>query len=185
MRTILIILICTKLPFLVFSQNPQGLTFGGSNNDNGYALSKTDDGGFILAGTTRSYGEGSEDIYLIRINATGQVIWSETFGGAHQDFARSVITTNNGYFVTGDVWDGGNGRMGLYLCKIDNDGNKVWDKQYGTIMDEFGFKVLETNDGDILLLGYSRGYDLHGDNFLVKTNLNANLLDFHELICGI
>ncbi|MBC8321173.1 MAG: T9SS type A sorting domain-containing protein [Bacteroidetes bacterium] len=160
----------------VISQTNPGLAFGGNGNDKGITLCLTNDGGYILAGTTRSFGAGSEDFYLIKLNALWQPVWSDIFGGLHQDFVRSIISTDDGFIVLGDVWDGGNQRLGMYMSLIDTEGNEVWDKQFGTHMDDRGFSAIETYDGDFVLLGYSRGFEQSGDIYIVKTDYQGNLI---------
>ncbi len=159
---------------MLFSQSEHGITFGSINNDNGMSLALTTDGGYIISGTTRNLSVSSEDIYVIRINAQGQLVWSKTFGGIHQDFGRTIISVADGYILGGDTWDGGDPRTAMYMCMIDNQGNKVWDKQYGGDFDEKGFKIIQTNDGGFAFVGYSRSYDLIGNIFLVKTDAQGN-----------
>jgi len=175
-KTLLLAFIGLVMVHTGISQNNPGLTFGGSNNDNGYALCLTQEGGYIISGASRSFSSNADDIYLNKISNSGNLIWSMTYGGPHQDFARSIISIDGGFLLLGDVWDGGDPRTSMYLCKMDLDGNKLWDKQFGTGYDEKGFKVKQAADGDFLLLGYSRGYDLQGDIFLVRTDGQGNEL---------
>ncbi|MFK5970278.1 MAG: T9SS type A sorting domain-containing protein [Candidatus Marithrix sp.] len=175
MKIILSIIIILLLNTLA-AQTNIGLTFGGSKDDIGATICITPDGGYLLAGSTRSYGAGSEDFYLIKLNASWQRLWSATFGGVHQDHVRSVISTDEGIMVLGDVWDGGNGRLGMYLSLVDIDGYEVWNKQYGTSMDDWGHCIIETHGGDFMLLGYSRGFEISGDIYLVRTDHLGNII---------
>jgi len=68
-------------------------TFGGSKLDIGYCVKQTTDGGYILVGDTDNYGAGSRDVYLIKTNATGDAIWTKTFGGDSRDEGYSVQQT--------------------------------------------------------------------------------------------
>ena len=156
------------------AQDVPGKTFGGAENDVGYTLCKTDVGGFLLAGTTRSFGAESEDMYFVRIDKNGTVLWTKTYGWKHRDNIRSVIAVEDGFILAGDVWDYGFARLDLYLMKIDNYGDMVWDQFYGTNYRESGFKVIPTDDNGYYLLGYSRGFEPRGDLFLIKTDHNGN-----------
>jgi hypothetical protein len=173
---IVITLTLTLLVNVLVAQINPGLSFGGNSDDKGVAMCLDNDGGFLLTGSTRSYGSGSEDIYLIKLNSQWQQIWYSTFGGVHQDHARSIIQTNEGFMILGDVWDGGNSRLGMYMSLVDTEGYEIWNKQFGTQMDDWGHRIIETNDGNFMLLGYSRGFEVSGDIYLVKTDHQGNLL---------
>jgi len=175
MKIILTLTLVIILNVLVAQTNP-GLSFGGNKDDEGVAMCLTNDGGFLLAGSTRSYGAGSEDIYLIKLNSYWQQMWSATYGGVHQDHARSIITTDEGIMILGDVWDGGNTRLGMYLSLVDTEGYEIWSKQYGTDMDDWGHHIIEARNGDFMLLGYTRGFEVSGDIYLVRTDHEGNLL---------
>lgn len=169
--TFLIILIYTS----IFSQDIPGQTFGGSRNDVGLAVCLTNDGGYMLAGSTRSFGAGSSDIYIVKLDKKGNTIWSRSYGWIHKDIIRSVIPVNNGYILAGDVWDYGFARLDMYMMKIDNSGNIIWDQLYGSHSRELGFKAIQSNDGGFFMLGYTRDEDPVGDLWLVKTDAGGNL----------
>ena len=164
---------------LSFSQDTlPGLTFGGKNNDIGYAICHTEDEGYLLAGSTRSFGAGSSDIYIVRLNKFGSALWEKIYGGEHYDAVRSVTPVHDGFVLTGDVWGNGNGRLDTYLIKIDNTGTKLWDRHFGTKERDNGFKVVTCRDGGFLVMGYSRGFQSwgSGDFFVIRTDGNGNEL---------
>ena len=77
---------------------------GGAMDDEGFALRQTADGGYILAGTTRSLGSGGSDMYLVKTSAGGDVEWSRAYGGALDDGARDVLQLDDGgYLVVGST----------------------------------------------------------------------------------
>ena len=172
------------IPILILSfllskgvaQTNPGLSFGGSTDDKGLAICSAGDGGYLLSGSTRSFGSGSEDYFLIKLNENFQQVWSKTYGGVHQDHSRSIIPTDEGFVIFGDVWDYGDPRLGMYLSMFDPDGDKLWGHHYGTNMDDWGFKVIEASNGDFMLLGYSRGFEVSGDIYLLRTDHQGNLL---------
>ena len=169
---LLLILILTIS--LSYGQDVPGKTFGGPENDIGYTLCQTNDGGFLLAGTTRSFGAGSEDIYVIKINRQGSEEWHRTFGWPHSDVIRSVIAVDDGYILLGNVWDYGFVRMDIYMMKIDLYGYVVWEQFYGTNSHDIGFKVIPADNNGYLILGYSRGFEPRGNFFLIKTDHEGN-----------
>jgi len=98
-------------------------TFGGSKNDEAYAITPTKDGGFIVAGYTESFGNG-KDVYLIKIDKNGNKIWQKTFGGSKNDEADAITSTKDGGFIVAGYTDSfGNGEYDVYLIKIDKNGN--------------------------------------------------------------
>jgi hypothetical protein len=64
--------------------------YGGTSSDYGYSVKLTSDGGYILCGQTASFGAGNGDVYLIKINASGDTLWSGTFGGMNSDEGHSL-----------------------------------------------------------------------------------------------
>ena len=164
------------LTSLSFAQTNPGLSFGGSDNDCGYALCRTDDNGYLLVGSTRSYGEGSEDFYLIKLNEMGNYIWSETYGDSYQDFARSIILSDDNLIIIGDKWVDFSKRTDIKMLKANSTGAFLWEVLLGTNADEKGFKVLETSIGNLIILGYTRGFDNPGDILIIKTDAQGNML---------
>ena len=158
----------------VSAQEKEGLTFGGDKNDIGFEIIESNDGSYLMVGSTKSFGVGSSDILAIKLDTSGTVIWMKTYGWPHHDVARSVIEVEDGYILIGDAWDYGHSRLDIYALKIDSSGNIVWNNMYGTNSKDIGFKALEIEQSDILLLGYTRGFDPAGDIFVLRTDSEGN-----------
>ena len=75
------------------------LTLGGKHRDRGINLLQTRDGGYALIGYTSSLGAGQEDVYLVRTDSRGEVLWSKTYGGADEDNGWAILETEDGGFV--------------------------------------------------------------------------------------
>ena len=100
-------------------------TYGGTNYDGAFSVQHTSDGGYILAGWTTSFGAGDWDIFLIKTDANGNIIWAKTYGGTSYDNARSVQqTSDGGYIVAGYTASFGAGGD-IFLIKTDENGNIV------------------------------------------------------------
>lgn len=99
-------------------------TFGGTNDDRAYDVEQTNDGGFIIAGETESFGAGSIDVYLLKTDSNGTLMWSKTYGGSDWDAARSIQqTTDGGYIINGFSASFNAGDFDIYLIKTDANGN--------------------------------------------------------------
>lgn len=151
--------------------------FGGSNDEEAYSLKLLPDGGFILAGATSSFGAGGRDIYLIRTDANGFLVWAKTLGGLSSDGAWSVdLTYDGGFIITGWTFSYGPGYVGnTWLVKTDSLGNQKWHKYFGGADVDRGYCVQQTSDKGYIVTGYtaSSGSGLD-DLYLIKTDSLGN-----------
>ena len=141
--------------------------FSGQNHDFLSATVNTQEGGFLLAGTSYSgkgldkkdASKGGSDIWLIKINEFGDEIWQKSLGTAHDEEARSVIqTTDLGYFVAGNIQNAakGYGSKDVWIVRLDKDGKELSQLILGGKgLDEVE-KMIPTKDGGALLGVYSR-----------------------------
>jgi uncharacterized delta-60 repeat protein len=153
-------------------------TYGGTSSDYANSVQQTSDGGYIVAGETRSFGAGRNDIFLIKTDANGNVQWAKTYGGTRYDWPSSVQqTSDGGYIVAGGTWSFGAGRNDIFLIKTDANGNIIWAKTYGGTDDDIANSVQQTSDGGYIVAGgtYSFGAG-SADIFLIKTDANGNVI---------
>jgi type IX secretion system substrate protein len=158
-------------------------SYGGSSDDFGQAVQQTADGGYIVAGYTGSFGAGNNDVYLLKTDANGNLIWSKTYGGAQGDYAFAVKqTAEGGYIVAGITSSFGvttNGTYNdIYLLKTNSTGTLTWSKTYGKDGDDWGFGVIQTNDGGYAITGHTQtdSLDNYSELCLIKTDLNGDTL---------
>ena len=173
--------------------------YGGDGNDYLTGIVQNSSGGFLLAGFTTSgitgnkseASRGANDYWVVCTDASGNQLWDKTFGGSANDYARSVIhTIDGGYLIGGNSQSGISGdktetnrgstlTSDYWVVKIDEIGNKQWDKRFGSADDDILSSLLQTSDGSYILGGYSTGgisYDKavssRGgyDFWVVKTN---------------
>ena len=150
--------------------------YGGSSGDGCYSVQPTSEGGYVIAAYTRSYGAGSADAWLIKTDADGDTMWTKTFGGSNDDFARSVRQTmDGGYVITGSTLSYGAGELDVYLIKTDASGTAIWTKTFGGSDDDVGYSVQLTTDGGYIITG-TTGSLPNQDVYLVKTDASGNKL---------
>ena len=155
-------------------------TFGGTQPDDANSVQQTSDGGFILAGTTTSYGTPVCDFWLIKTDANGKEQWNRTFGEKWEpvmvgDIAYSVVqTSDGGYMLAGSTTSYGSGSSDAWLIKVDTNGNEQWNKTFGGGSRDDAYSVSQTSDGGYIMVGCIRSYDPYGDAWLIKTDANGN-----------
>lgn len=131
-------------------------TYGGPEEDWGCSVQQTPDGGYITVGSTSSYGDGGSDLWLVKTDSGGEMVWDKTFGGSRDDTGWAIAPTSHGeYIVAGQTSSHEGGDPQLWLLKTDSNGNAVWDETYGGPYREGVSSVQETLDGGYIAAGYT------------------------------
>lgn len=151
-------------------------TYGGIGQEGINSILQTNDGGFVFAGSTSSFGAGAYDIYLSKVNSTGNILWSKTFGGGGFDGVRSLKqATDNGFILSGEYNPNGTIYWDAYLIKTDSVGILQWAKTYGSANTDLGYDVLESMDGGFVITGSTKSFGAGGnDVYLIKTDSAGN-----------
>jgi len=148
--------------------------YGGARNDNAYAVRQTSDGGYIVVGRTFSFGN-NEQVYLIKTNASGDTLWTRTYGGTSGVFGYSIQqTSDGGYIIVGTFGSFGINPQ-VYLIKTNASGDTLWTRDYGGANPDYGFSVQQTSDGGYIVAGYT-GFDPDYQVYLIKTNASGDTL---------
>jgi len=155
-------------------------TYGGTERDVVMDLEQTEDGGFILAGSTESFGHMNNytDAWLIKIDSDGDTVWTKTWGSEEMhDAALSVVqTSDGGYIFTGQLYIS-TFVEDLWILKTDADGNMLWSKNYGGIFYSQGRCINKTSDGSLIITG-----EYYNE---VTNNYDIWLLNFDPEITGV
>jgi hypothetical protein len=153
-------------------------TFGGADDDFGFSVEPTSDGGYAVTGYTRSFGAGSSDIWLVKTDASGNELWNKTFGGTSDDVGYSVAqTADGGYVLTGYTKSLGSGGTELWLTRTDSSGNEIWEKAYGGAGIDVGWSVTLASDGGYVVVGSTSSYGAgEEDIWLVKVDADGDKL---------
>lgn len=171
-------------------------SFGGSGVDFLQCIKLTNDGGFILAGTSDSAkgtqkneeSRGQEDFWIIKLDAKGGELWQKTIGGNGQEKLNSIIQTKDGGYLiggssssdkSGDKTEDGRGNLDYWVVKLEKTGKIEWQKTYGGKQFDMLKSALQTKDGGYILGGYSNSVASGdksdnnigvGDYWIIKTD---------------
>lgn len=152
-------------------------TYGGPLYEHSEAVIQTIDSGFMIAGTTTSFGAGHSDAYLIKTDAMGNVVWSKSYGSKYWESAASVCQTRDGGFIVLGTY--ATSAMDIYLFKTDSIGELQWSKEFGGSGMENAYCVIETEDGGYLLAGETFSFGIAVgtmDALLIQTDSLGNFL---------
>ena len=152
-------------------------TYGGINDNWINNFIETSNGGYILAGGTNSFGAGGYDIWLIKIDSLGNLIWNKTYGEAGDETGTIITAPNGGFIVMGYTSSFGAGHYEVFLMKIDSIGNIIWDKTYSILNDdERVVNILSCADEGYILVGASGIYTSSIiKSMLIKTDSFGNI----------
>jgi len=151
-------------------------TYGGTDYEEAYSVQQTSDGGYVVAGSTESFGAGLGDVFLVKTDANGNIQWAKTYGGTNWDYASSVKqTSDGGYILAGYTASFGAGND-IFLIKTDANGNLQWAKTYRVRDIDYAFSVQQTSDGGYIVAGETWSFGTGDyDFFLIKTDANGNI----------
>lgn len=139
---------------------------GGSGNDYIEHITQLSDGNYVVVGTSDSYAYGNSDVFIYKLNsANASEMWHMTLGGAHNDWARSIISTSDGGFAFAGTFgiDDGNGNLSsyeTYFSKGDTNGNIVWNDEgvvWGGAKSDFGYSIKQ-DGANYYIMGETNSY---------------------------
>ncbi len=150
-------------------------SYGGGSTETAYAVRQTLDGGYIVAGYTKSFGAGNRDFWVLKLDANGNVQWQRAYGGGSYDWAQDIRqTSDGGYIVVGATFSFGAGNDDVWVLKLDANGNVQWQKTYGGGGGENGLAVQQTSDGGYVVVGRTYSFGVN-DVWVLKLDANGNV----------
>ena len=150
-------------------------TFGGTGDDSGRCVVQTQDGGYVIAGSTTSFGHGLADVYVIKTDGNGNEQWHATYGGTSNDDGAAVTCTGDGGYAIVGTSSSFGGVTSAYLIKTDSKGGEEWQQTYSEGLQILGRCVRQTADGGYIIAGEVTPSDpLDTDAYLLKTDTSGN-----------
>lgn len=153
-------------------------TYQGYGYSDSHCVREVSGGGFIAAGETKSKDAYDHDVYVVRTDNQGALLWEKVYGGPRCDYAWSVLETDDGGFIlAGGTESSGAGIYDAYLIKLDAAGSAIWEKTYGGAGSDCGYDVLQLDDGGYLMAGNAESFGTgNPDVYLLKTDSNGNMI---------
>jgi hypothetical protein len=131
--------------------------------------------GFVLAGLTSRYG-GNSDVWVVKINDTGGLVWQRTYGNsATDDTGRGVVRDGNSYFVVGYTNVKAEEDYDFLLLKLDTSGNMIWNQTYGGTQSDKGYAISQASNGYVLVGDTRSKGNGDDDAWAVKVDSEGNI----------
>lgn len=157
----------------------------GTKQDEGYDVIMASDSSYVMAGSVNVVGGVNSDMFLVKTDKNGTLIWQKRYGGASKEIAKSITTSLDGGFVfAGYTSSFGKGGKDFYVFKINANGDSIWSKTFGSSLDDEAFSVNSTKDGGYLVTGYNFTAASYKKGVVMKLSANgdslwSNYLDFN------
>jgi uncharacterized caspase-like protein len=153
-------------------------TYGGALADEAKAIVETDGGGYVVAGSSRSFSNGQSDMWLLRIAPNGDELWQRNFGKDSTEQANALLVMANGDFLLAGYTESlGAGKKDMLLVCVSANGKEKWMRPFGTAGDEEADALVRTSDGNYAMAGWT-GSATKGkqDGKVIKFSSDGNLI---------
>jgi uncharacterized delta-60 repeat protein len=152
---------CDGTGLCVHHLNQWTRIYYGDGSDFGQSIRQTLDGGYIVTGYTTSFDASNNDIWLLKLSRTGEVVWEKTLGGISNDYAYSVQqTADQGFIIAGySMSFTGGGNADFIVIKLFNDGSLSWQKTYGGIDFDLARSIRQISGGGYIVAGITQSFD--------------------------
>jgi hypothetical protein len=138
-------------------------------------------GGFALAGYTNA--SGYDNVWIIRTDASGNSLWSKSFGGAYDCYCYDIIEYEGGFALSGGTWVSGSSRSDLLLARFDSEGDLIWSTTWGGSHTDRGYSLLMTSLYELVVCGYTRSYSSgDSDALLLRFASEIPIMPFGDIL---
>ncbi|GAG83365.1 unnamed protein product, partial [marine sediment metagenome] len=146
------------------------LTWGGSDFDEGYALTVDNSDDVYLAGNTYGFGAGNSDLVLVKYDSLGMQQWNRTWGGSNYDYGNGIaVDSSDNIYLTGQTNSFGAGSSDMVLVKYDSSGLQQWNRTWGGSLGDSGNAITVDSLDNIYIVGGTSSFgDIYGDIVIVK-----------------
>jgi hypothetical protein len=152
-------------------------TYGGGNISQAYAVRETADKGFALLGYTNSAGGGGYDMFLVKTDSSGQLLWSKTYGGKDWDFGYGMeVLQDGGFILCGETSSFSNGGSDVYVVRTNSVGDTLWTRHYGGAGTDIGYSVASQQDSSYVVVGETTSAAGDLDALCLRYDTKGNLL---------
>ena len=129
-------------------------TWGGNSYETSLGITMDSSDNIYITGFTYSFGEGSQDMFLIKYNSSGDILWNKTWGGIASDAGHGIsIDSKDNIYVTGETESFGAGSVDMFLAKYNSSGKQLWNKTWGDIESQYGYGIAVDLSDDIYITG--------------------------------
>lgn len=176
-KQIFVIMILTVMVMLISNCQPLNTdnkrwikSYGGNSSDIAYSIAESPSG-YLIAGKTESFGGGNSDLWVIKTDKSGEILWEKSIGGTYYEWIEDIVyVPNEGYILLAITNSFGAGKNDFWMLKMNEDGDILWQKTYGGAEVEQPAKVIITDDGGYAVVGTSNSFttDEDDDIWLIK-----------------
>ncbi len=142
-------------------------TYGGSAEDEAYAIDQTSDGGYIVTGTTLSFGVGGKDVVALKLQNDGDIDWMKTYGGFDYDYSYAVTETSAGDYIAAGYSLSFSANADIWVVKLDSAGDVIWERRFGGGGLDQAYSVEQTTDGRCVVTGSTQSFGAGARDVLV------------------
>lgn len=141
------------------------------------SITKTDDGGYAIAGTSGASGAGGTDAYIMKFSSNDEIQWTKQWGSGSFEYANSITQTTDGSLVMVGRTGGFNSQQNdVFITKFNQNGDFAWAKTWGGSGWDEASNVLKTSDNGLLVVGSANSVDPNASMFISKYNGNGDII---------
>jgi hypothetical protein len=161
-------------------------TYGGNQDDHGWSVRETSDSGYIIVGTTGSYGAGFRDVWIIKTDLNGDTLWTKTYGGGSSEWGFSVEQlSDDGYIISAYTSSFGAGSKDAWIIRTDFKGDTIWTKTIGGAEEDQAWSILQTSDYGYIITGFTKSFGSgEEDLWLIKLEPDSPnvIIDYDDIL---